>query len=268
MAAKLGRVLGIWRYPVKSMQGEMLERVDVTTRGLTGDRAFALLDVETGKVASAKNPRRWPNLFEYRAEIVDTANTVVRITCPGGERLTSAQADVEQRLSAALGRQVRLAAAAPQGAIAEGYWPDESWLSQPGQTFDFPLPPGTFFDGAAVHLLASTTLEQLHKLAPASQFDRARFRPNLVIEPSGTTDGFVENDWLGKTIAIGNVLLRIDCPCPRCIMTTLPQGELPKDTQVLHAAVKHNQSNVGVYASVLRAASVTRDDEVRMAETP
>ena len=63
----LGRVVALWRYPVKSMQGEALNRALLDERGILGDRALALLDVETGKVASAKSPRMWPNLLDFHA---------------------------------------------------------------------------------------------------------------------------------------------------------------------------------------------------------
>src|SRR5215510_2849379 len=93
-ASVAGRVVAIWRYPVKSMMGEELNATEVTERGLLGDRAYALVDAQTGKVASAKNPRRWPNLFDFRAAYVeppvdDKPLPPVRITLPGGETLTT-----------------------------------------------------------------------------------------------------------------------------------------------------------------------------------
>jgi uncharacterized protein YcbX len=63
----IGSVVSLWRHPVKSMMGEELNATEVTDRGLLGDRAYALVDSSDGKVASAKNPRKWPNLFDFRA---------------------------------------------------------------------------------------------------------------------------------------------------------------------------------------------------------
>src|SRR4051794_38228423 len=88
------RVVAIWRYPVKSMMGEELNATEVTERGLLGDRAFALVDEETGKVASAKTPRRWPGLFDFRAAYVEPPSAAgslppARITAPDGESLTT-----------------------------------------------------------------------------------------------------------------------------------------------------------------------------------
>src|SRR5438045_1674618 len=88
----VGRVVGIWRYPVKSMQGEELNATALTERGVLGDRALALIDAETGKVASAKNPRRWPTLFDFRAAYVEPPREgmplpPIRITFPDGASL-------------------------------------------------------------------------------------------------------------------------------------------------------------------------------------
>src|SRR4051794_39657064 len=167
-----GRVGAIWRYPVKSMIGEELDATEVTERGLLGDRAYALVDAETGKVVSAKNPRRWPNLFAFRAAYEQRPCgakqlAAVQIILPNGSVLSTDQADVDARLSAAAGRPVRLARSAAQGAVAEGYWPDYDWLAHRDELFEFPLPPGSFFDGAPIHLVTTATLGRLHALAPA-----------------------------------------------------------------------------------------------------
>jgi uncharacterized protein YcbX len=126
----------------------------------------------------------------------------------------------------------------------------------------FALPPGTFFDAAAVHLVTTATLDRLRALAPASRFEVARFRPNFVIEPADGADGFIEDSWVGRTVALGEVRLRVDGPCPRCVMTTLSQGGLPKDPGVLRTAVERNGGNVGVYATVVRGGPVRRGDAV------
>ncbi|WP_406695100.1 MOSC N-terminal beta barrel domain-containing protein [Singulisphaera sp. Ch08] len=269
----IGRVSEIRRYPVKSMLGEELDSAEVTERGLLGDRAYALVDSETGKIASAKNPRRWPNLFDFRAGFVEPFAEAVplpsaRITFPDGESVTTDQPDVEARLSEAVGRPVRLARSGIDGATAEGYWPNHDWLANPDEVFQFPLPAGTFFDEAMIHLLTTATLHRLQALAPESRFDVRRFRPNFVIDPTDptdptdATDAFVENDWIGRTITIGETHLRINGPCPRCVMTTLSQGDLPKDPRVLRTIVQGNAGNAGVYASVVRGGVVRRGDAV------
>jgi uncharacterized protein len=269
-AARSGSVLSIWRYPIKSMIGEELSASDVTERGLLGDRAYALVDVETGKVVSAKNPRKWGNMFDFRAVLVNTPQPpesipAARITFPDGTTATTDHADAEQRLSAKLGRPVRLASSVPDAPRIEGYWPDYGWLSSPDQVFEVKLPPGTFFDDAVVHIVTTATLDQLHSLSPQSRFEVARFRPNIVIQVTEGNDGFVENGWVGRTLAIGSdVRLEIATPCPRCVMTTLPQGDLPKDPSVLRTIVQHNQGNVGVLATVIKGGRVARGDAVTL----
>jgi uncharacterized protein YcbX len=264
-ASGVGRVVAIWRYPVKSMMGEELNSTAVTQLGLLGDRAYALVDAETGKVASAKNPRRWPNLFDFRAAYIDEPTKgPVRITLPDGTSVSSDQSDIEARLSGAAGRAVRLTTSVPERAAAEGYWPDHDWLPDRDQVFEFPLPPGTFFDCATVHLVTTATLDRLRAAAPASRFEVPRFRPNLVIEPAEGSAGFVEKGWVGHTLDIGGVQLKIEGPCARCVMTTLPQGSLPHDPAVLRTLVRENEGNVGVYAAVARGGTVRRGDTISL----
>ncbi len=266
-ASLKGAAVAIWRYSVKTMMGEELNATEVTERGVLGDRALALVDAENGKVVSAKNPRSWPDLFDFRATYVEPPRDahrlpLARITLPDGDTVSTEEADVEPRLSASLGRAVRLAQAAFEGAKAEGYWPDYDWLAQRDETFEVPLPAGTFFDVALVHLITTATLDRLRSIAPASRFEPRRFRPNFIIHPAAGSTGFIENDWIGRTLQLGNVLLRISGPCTRCVMTTLSQGDLPKDPGVLRTAVQENDGNVGVYASVVHGGLVHRGDDV------
>ncbi|MEU9125007.1 MOSC N-terminal beta barrel domain-containing protein [Streptomyces sp. NPDC048506] len=270
-----GAVVGLWRYPVKSMMGEELNASEVTERGLVGDRRFAVVDPATGKVAGAKNPHRWGNFFEFRAAYVDPPRAggqlpAVRLTLPDGTMVTSAQPDVARLLSEALGREVTLATA--QGddessrTTAEEYWPDMAGLDHRDTVTEWDLPTGTFFDLAVVHLLTTATIDQLRALYPEGRFEARRFRPNIVVATRPELQGFVENDWVGHTAAIGDeVRLRITGPCPRCVMTTLPQGDLPHDAGILRTAAEHNQVNVGVYADVITGGTIRRGDHIILA---
>jgi uncharacterized protein YcbX len=279
-----GSVVGLWRYPVKSMMGEELNASEVTARGLLGDRAYALVDGADGKIASAKNPRKWPRLFDFRAAFIDIPRTSgpmppVRITLPNGTIVFSEQPDRNQILATLLTREVTLGATnigprdggasslpQPGAATAEEYWPDMDGLDYRDTVTDFALPEGTFFDCAVVHVLTTATVDRLRELYPQGRFEVRRFRPNIVVETAGGVRDFVENDWIGHTIAIGDeVRLSITGPCPRCVMTTLAQGDLPKDPGVLRTAAQHNHVNVGVYASVLQGGTVRRGDAVRLA---
>jgi uncharacterized protein YcbX len=269
-----GSVVGLWRYPVKSMMGEELNACEVTGRGLVGDRQFAVVDASTGKVAGAKNPRKWGNFFDFRAAYVEPPEResklpAVRLTLPDGTVVTSEQPDLAQVLSRALGREVAFAEAEhdgeASGAQAEEYWPDLEGLEHRDTVTEWELPAGTFFDLAVVHLLTTATIERLRALYPQGRFEVRRFRPNIVVATAPDQQGFVENDWIGRTLAIGDeVRLRITGPCPRCVMTTLPQGDLPKDAGILRTAAQNNEANVGVYADVVKSGTVRRGDDVTL----
>lgn len=264
-----GKVVSIWRYPIKSMLGEELNSSYVTERGLTGDRAYALIDEETGKVASAKNPRKWERLFDFRSIFVDPPQAPenippVRITLPDGNQIFSDEdKNVDLTLSKALGRNVRLIRSNLEKPSYEEYWPDIDGLAQREKVTEEAMPPQTFFDISVIHLLTTSTINRLRELYPEGRFEIRRFRPNIVVELASGEKDFIENLWIGKKLAIGeDIILRINGPCTRCVMITLPQGDLPKDLGILHTVARYNQVNVGVYASVLRGGKVHRGDLV------
>jgi uncharacterized protein YcbX len=267
-------VVALWRYPIKSMMGEELNASEVTEHGLLGDRAYALLDPSDGHVVSAKNPRKWPNMFDFRASLSQSPRIgekapAARITLPDGTTVNSEQPDINEILSGVLGRAVALAAKAPDTPHLEEYWPDIDGLAHretvTDETIALSAPPGTFFDYAAVHLLTTATLARLSELYPSGRFETRRFRPNVVVEVASGEKGFVENDWIGRTLMIGEqVRLNVAGPCPRCVMTTLPQGDLPKDPGILRTSAQHNQANVGIYATVVQGGTIRRGDSVRL----
>ena len=280
----LGSVVSLWRYPVKSMMGEELNATDVTHRGLLGDRAYALVDSSNEKVASAKNPRKWAKLFDFRAALANPPRTgekisAVHVALPDGTIVTSEQTDINQILSNVLGHEVTLETREPsQPEIVETtlpnpwtpsqyeeYWPDMEDLAYRDTVTHEAMPEGTFFDLAVIHILTTATIDRLRELYPQGRFEVRRFRPNIVVEPSSGEEGFVEDDWVGKTLVIGDeVCIDITELCPRCVMTTLPQGDLPKDPGILRTAAQHNQVNVGVYGAVLQGGTIRRGDQVRV----
>jgi uncharacterized protein len=277
---EMSHIVSLRRYPVKSMMGEELNAAEINEFGLRGDRAYAIVDSSDGKVASAKNPRKWPDLYNFQATFVESpkAGTIppVRITLPDGTVIASDQREINQILSRVLSRNVTLDAANRGGregarasggdrsaAKAEEYWPDIEGLDHRDAVTDFTLPEGTFFDTAVVHVLTTATLERLRELYPQGRFEARRFRPNMVVQTPEGEPAFAEDAWIGKVVAIGDsVRLKITGSCPRCVMTTLPQGDLPKDVGILRVAAQHNGANVGVYASVLQGGKVRRGDFV------
>jgi len=265
-----GTVVSLFRYPVKSMIGEELNATVVTQRGLVGDRAYALIDSDTGKVVSAKNPKKWGKLFSFRSAFTESpvqgeAIPPVRITLPDGDIVTTQQSNFNQIISDVLEREVTLGTVSPETPSLEEYWPDMDGLVNRDITTDESMPANTFFDFAVVHLLTTATIDHLRQLYPQGRFEVRRFRPNIVVKPLTDEKEFLENNWVGHTLAIGNeVRLNIIGKCPRCVMTTLPQGDLPKDMGILKTAAKYNEANIGVYASVLQGGTIHRDDPIRL----
>lgn len=278
MSTAQQKIATIWRYPVKSMMGEELNASEITPRGVQGDRVFALVDVETGKVVSAKNPQKWPDMFYYRAAYATPLNGAglppIRITLPCGKNLLSDAPDAEAELSAALKRKVALHGSAPEQPTLEQYWPEfagqANEISQEAIAGD--APKGAFFDYASLHLLTTASLAKLAEIYHEGRFEARRFRPNIVVD-TGDQKGFVENDWVGKTIRIGDaVRLQVTDPCPRCIMPTLAQGDLPRDLDVMNKGVLQNRvtvpfagkplPSIGVYARVLSGGAIRHGDAI------
>ena len=271
-------VATIWRYPIKSMMGEELNASDITALGVLGDRAFALVDEETGKIVSAKNPQKWPSFFYYRAAYATTPSAAnlppISITLPDGTFVRSDDPQRDQVLSAALKRKVTLHNSAPEKPTLEQFWPEyagqSNEVSQEAVAGD--APKGTFFDYATLHLLTTSSLDKLNKLYPEGRFEARRFRPNIVID-TGKLEGFIENDWVGKTLQIGaSVKLAITDPCPRCIMPTLAQGDLPRDLGVMNKGIMENRvlvpfagkplPSIGVYARVITGGVIKHGDKL------
>jgi len=293
------KVSELWRFPVKSMQGDRLDEAIVTPRGLLGDRAYGLIDTETGNVVSAKSVKRFPGLLACRASFVEEPRLgeplpVVRIDLPGGAAVLSDAGDVDSILTDFFGREVSLAQSAPADFTIDQYHPDIENVDPFGNRdnvvqqklgaalfaemgADSAVRPGSFMDVFPVSLLTTSTVARLQEIRPESTFDTRRFRMNVTIDTrrSAPQDGaeFLENDWVGSSLAIGEgVEVHVTMPGPRCVMTTLPQEDLPADNDVLRVLAQHNRLDImgagkfpcaGVYAVVIAAGVVGVGDRVQ-----
>lgn len=290
----VGSIAGLWRFPVKSMQGERLQEVELATSGVLGDRAYALIDADTGRVVSAKSVKLFPDILACRATFVSPpqvgdAMPPISITLPGGTTVRSDAPDADRKLSAHFNRNVRLSRAAPEDFTIDQYHPDVEG-ADPGGNRDkvapqplgsalfaaigqaSPVSPGAFLDVFPISVLTTATLDRLTQLQPQSRFDERRFRMNVIVKTERT--GFVENDWVGRELALGEAArLGVTWPDPRCVMTTLAQEGLPKDTDVLRAQVRHNKQQVstlaefpcaGVYAVVAAPGKLRVGDRVEV----
>lgn len=291
----VGKIQSLWRFPVKSFQGEKLDKVEFDSQGVLGDRAYALIDNESGKVVSAKSVKLFPQLLMCNATYLKTPEQgqelpPVQITLANGKLIDSDSKDIDQILSDFFGRDVKLARIAPEDFTIDQFHPDLENLDPAGNRnisteqklgsalfkamgVDSPLPPGSFMDVFPISLITTSALDYMHQLRPETNFNVRRFRMNVVVK---TTDpGFVENTWVGKTLKIGNNgSLMITMPDPRCVMTTLSQdGGIPKDNYVLRTLVDHNRLDImgagkfpcaGVYAVVESAGIVSVNDTVEL----
>jgi MOSC domain-containing protein len=241
---QLGTVTALRRYPVKSMLGERLETVDVTSSGLEGDRAVALIDVETGRVASAKHPSSWRGLLALSSA---WNGGDPRITLPDGA--TIAAADAAGPVSALLRRQVRVSTARPLHAAVARPAPED--VIAAGDDVDVPFalleigqgtPGSTFVDYAPVHVITSSTLAHVG-------VESVRYRPNVVLETPGG-EPFAENDWTGRELTLGDVTLRVLIPTPRCAVPTLAHGELPRRPDAVRTLLRENRIDVPGFGSL------------------
>lgn len=264
----VGTLKSLWRYPVKSMQGEELDSSDIGTQGLLGDRAYALWDEKTSRIASAKNPKKWSSLLNCHATLkqkpqFDQPTPSVRISLPNGSTITSEQVEIDTLLSQWIDRKVQFLATVPETPSLEQYWPDVEGTAHQDTLTELFMPRGTFFDSCPIHAITTATLNCLQELYPAGKFDSCRFRPNLLIDTQSKQAEFVENSWVGQILIIGDsVSLKIDTLCPRCVVTTLAQAELPQDLNILRTAAQHNNVNAGIRLSVIQGGTVSQGDPV------
>lgn len=260
----LGTLLSIHRYPVKSMLGEDLTTATIDSRGVTGDRAYAVVDPAENRVGSAKIPKKWAQLYEFTSAYPDGGDTPPVITFPDGSTTPADAPDIESRLSDTLGKPVRFVSQKPDDLKLEAVKPGLDAVEL-AETMDFPL-VNPFFDLASLHIVTTSTLSRLRSLYPGGDYDPRRFRPNLVLD-TGDQTGFVEQEWVGQTIAVGaEVRLRIFMQTHRCAATTLAHHGLPKDVEILRTANKHNGGNVGVYATVEQPGTISAGRAVSLVQ--
>ena len=283
MTTIVGKIGTIMRFPIKSLLGELLDECAITSNGIRGDRALALVDTATGKIASAKQPNLWRDLLTLSAKTdLSALNSRVVVSSGAGDRLDHLDANFDAWLSKLLGRDVKLIETKQNGAELNRARPDEvlergidEAVTQDLLAIGAAAPEGGFFDFAPIHLVNAASLDAISNFAPLATISAERYRPNLVIETTSSR-AFAENEWVGRRLHIGqSVELEIIAPTPRCAVPLLSHGALPVSSAAVSGVNKLNRVEfpllgpgqypcLGAYATVLSPGPVQRGDAVSL----
>ena len=272
-------VINIYRYPVKSMMGETLSEADIGEAGIVGDRGWAVRDEQRGGIRGGK---KIPQLMTLAAQSGPAAPI---IAAPDGDSASAGSESINEWLSDKLGHPVTLWPLLPAEQLDHyrrgapdtedfeqelravfGRLPEEPLPDLTGfeELLEFESPPGTYFDAFPISIMSQQSLATMNQLDGESRFDVRRFRPNLLVDIPDTEHPFPEQAWVGKTLSIGSVTLKVDMTCPRCSMTTHGFDDLPQDAQIMRKLVTNSEGNLGIYASAVHAGTVSVGDSVSM----
>ncbi len=275
----VGTVGNLWRYPVKSMLGERLDEVFLTANGFLGDRAWALRDVKTGRIASAK---KYPALLGFRAryDVQPTANDPgqVEIEFPDGRVARPDDPETSERISRILDLPVRLESKAQElertGIVRETVFGDvpvskfkPEWTPETMPDY-FELKRNSFFEIGPIFILTSGSVAHLRACQGGTAvIDQRRFRPNIFVESNVHSDGFVEDAWMGGKLTIGeSVSLAEFSGTVWCVTSTLPQEELPRDLSILRTIAQDHNGCLGVYANISAAGKIRVGDSIVLSQ--
>ncbi|WP_221090309.1 MOSC domain-containing protein [Deinococcus aquaedulcis] len=236
-----GQVTELYRYPIKSVGGEALGEVQVTRRGLVGDRAWAVTN-EDGKFGSGKSTRRFrrmDGLLGFQAALPAGA-AEPQLTLPDGSLQPATSETATAALCQATGRTVRVT---PEGPISH-------------------------FDEGPLHLLTTSALAWLAQ-AHGAPVASGHFRHNLLLD-TGPAPEHLEERWLGRQLVIGDTLtIQIVAPMPRCVMVNMAQPGVPADPHILKTiATLHPDACFGVLAQVVQPGPLRLGDAARLLSSP
>lgn len=275
------RVEAIWQYPVKSMIGGTVPSASLDADGMIGDRRWAVRDEVRGGIRGAK---KIGALMRLAARYVDGPSGPVEITLPDGSVARTDEDDAAERVSKAIEHPITLWPLQPKEDLdhyrrgpadtddmmgelravfgREEHEPLPDLSIFPPVIMEFESPPGTYLDAFPLMIMTTSALRSLQDALPDSNLDVRRFRPSFVVD-TGDEPGHPEFGWTGKQMRIGDVVLDIGAPCPRCVMVTREvTPDIPVDRAVLRHVVKDLDQNVGVYATVAVPGMIRTGDTV------
>lgn len=277
------RIEQLWQYPVKSMIGGQVASADLVATGMVGDRTWATRDEVRGGIRGAK---KIGGLMRLAAAYADGIGSAVIITLPDGRTVSTDDADVDERVSAALDHEVTLWPLQPADDLEHyrrggpdsddimeelramfGRDPDEplpDLAALPESVVEFESPPGSYVDVYPLLVMSTSALRAVGEAVPGSVVDIRRFRPNLVID-TGDEPGHPELYWVGRQLRIGEVVLDLPGRCPRCVMVTREiAADVPADRAVLRHIVRDLDQDLGVYATVTTPGRINTGDDVTL----
>ena len=284
----VGSVKELWHYPVKSMAGRQIDAAHIEKLGMVGDRCWAVRDEENNEITTV---RKIPKLMQCAAayESMPKAGQLagdlpqVNVEFPDGSCLSSDQLEAQQKLSEFVGREVSLQPLQPRTNINFYRLPEMSGEASLKKQFNvkeelpdlsamswlkvlelsvFATPLGRFHDVYPLHLLTSNSLEKLKSIAPEGDFNTRRFRPSIYIESHHKQPHLDEFDWVGGKLFIGDAIIKCECRTVRCLMPSIAQADLKKDSQIVRTLEKHTDRHLGIYASVIKQGDIKIGDEV------
>ncbi|RWC91369.1 MAG: MOSC domain-containing protein [Mesorhizobium sp.] len=230
--AAIGSVAELWRYPASSLAGERLEAIAVGTDSIEGDRMFGLVDVSDNEIARPDRDAKWHKVPRIRTRL--NHDRELEIAIPGGDWLSAPGPECDRAVSNYLGFAASIRPFGRENAPPAYAGP----LTQ------------ARYKKAPIHLLTTASLARLKALHPDGAADPRRFRPNIVVDMAPVDGSFPETEWIGRKLAIGDLVLTISEPCRRCGFTIIAQDGFDNDPGILRNLVRYNAHNLGVYCTV------------------
>lgn len=245
-------LVGVWRYPVKSLQGEPLDSAEVESDGLLGDRRWGIRDLDTGRILTA---RRRPELLAAAATY---DGDLPVITLPDGSRVPGPGDRTDRLLSDWLGSPVTLTASVGSDPGRAEFFADAT--DDTSEAIEWSMPESRYVDAAPLLVVTTSSLRAGRALHPEGVWDPRRFRPNLLVDVDG--EGWVEDGWLGRTLQVGSATVRPAEQCMRCTMVTRPQPGLERDVDVFRTLARHHGARFGVWTGVRNPGTLAVGDTV------